>query len=201
MEVTVEDHSVVIFIGSRSAGRMQHLERLRRQIPRRYTALRTITTRSEPRDNDAAWYVRMTKEAAFAAYSIDQMLTLFEEGGARYFIVRKHLDTAFATMQTPLVGMTPEGFERLIMRRRSYDTVHFSAIFLQPEADIFRETLMQSQGLNSAQAEDETSLAVRLSTIPPSAGSLSSSIIPVPITGSNHDAALVDTALRQLVSP
>lgn len=191
---------LLIFVGSRRAGRLIHQERLIERHPSSFSAVKTMTTRSEEKPGDSLWFIRVTKEDA-SKFPIDEMLTFFQEGRARYFILKQEVASIRVKNLTPLVGMSPEGLERLESRSRDIRNLPYLAVFLTPaNPEQFRDHLILDQGLEPELAVEETKRAVRLSTIPPSMEK-NNSIFPVQVHGNSLDAALVEEAIASLLSP
>jgi len=211
-------HQLLIFVGSRCAGRVRQMRRLIESDPERYQPLKIVTTRTKVKDGDDLWYIRMlSHHVILNTFNIDQMLTFFEEGDAHYFITMQGVEHVQMHDRTPIVGMTPQGLARMISRQSPNAIIPFTAIVLQPEdPDDFRETLMREQRLSLEVAEEETKRAIRLSTFPPPVVHVGESgysldlptqktrgwsIIPVPIRGTEEDDSRVDDALRNAVTP
>lgn len=191
---------LVIFVGSRMAGRVKHLDRLVQSSPETYVPLKTVTTRTEEKPGDETWFVRMTPHEV-CAYGTDESLTFFQEGEARYFILVRHYEEVRWTSRIPVVGMTPQGLERLMSRNLDQLNLSFSAVVLKPaDPDEFREALMRDRGLDPDLAREETDRAMRLSTVPPPS-SKRTSIYPVPVHGNVADAALVDQLMHRIAAP
>ncbi len=191
---------LLIFVGSRRAGRMVHQERLIERHPSSFSAVKTITTCPEEKHGDGPWFIRTTNEDA-SKFPIDEMLTFFQEGRSRYFILKREVASIRAKSLIPLVGMSPDGLERLESRSSSIRDLPYLAVILTPaDPDQFRDHLILDQGLEPELAVEETRRAIRLSTIPPSMGK-SSSIFAVKVHGNNLDAKLVEEAIASLLSP
>ncbi len=192
---------LVIFVGSRRAGRLWHLERLIRSAPDRFAPLLTVTTRTEAKPGDDVWYKQMSPNVV-ATYTIDEMLTFFQEGETHYYILKKHVDQVRSRRLTPVVGMSPDGLDRLRTRHGANADFRFAAIILQlKDPERFRSHLMADEGLDPVVADEETARAVRLSTLPPARSMRRSSIIPVPIEGTQDDEVVIDAALKTALTP
>lgn len=191
---------LLIFIGSRRAGRMLHQQRLIERDSHLYAPVKTVTTRPEAKPGDETWYLCLPSSEV-AKYSTDDMLTFFQEGEALYFILKDEVDRVRQRGLVALVGMTPEGFERLESRLPDNRSLAYLALLLQPaDPDDFYETLVREHGLDHESAEEETDRAVRLSTIPPARVSRDS-VLPVPVTGTDDDIRVVDQALASIFTP
>ncbi|HWQ99560.1 MAG TPA: hypothetical protein VN397_01785 [Candidatus Methylomirabilis sp.] len=191
---------LLIFIGSRRAGRMIHQQRLVDSQPHLYSPVQTITTRAEEKPGDDRWYVRTSRENV-ARYRTSEMLTFFEEGDALFFIPKKQVMDIRTSGRTPLVGMTPVGYERLHSRNVDVYDIPTVAVLLQPANPYdFCDRLIHEHGLDPEKAEEEMQRAVRLSTVPPAVGKRES-VVPVPIYGNASDVGLIDEALAALLPP
>lgn len=193
-------HKLVVFVGSRNAGRLTHMNRLVDTKPNTYAALKTVTNRGHMKPGDDRWFHRWSNET-IRRYSIDQFIASWEEdSGDRNFILLFELFSVVRRKRTPVVGMTAAGMDSLLHVPSEFICPTF--IVLQPaDEDQFRAQLV-ARGLAEEIALEETRQAVRLSTIPPKVEEAlappirrRSSIIPIPIRGTAEDAVRIDHAL------
>lgn len=195
----IHTHPLLIFIGSRLAGRMLHQQRLVESRPWLFAPVKTLTTRKEPKPGDDVWFTRLSG-AEIARYGTDDLLTHFREGRALYFVLKAEVTRVMLLARTAIVGMTPKGFERLESRPAAERRLSYCAVLLQPaDPDEFRGRLERERGLDPELAREETERAVRLSTIPPAAVK-NDSVRPIAVRGDDGDLALVDKALSDILS-
>lgn len=196
---------LLIFVGSRMAGRLVHQQRLIEQTPSRFVPVKTETTRQEPKPGDDAWFRRMSKTDIFRS-SFDDMLTHYEERDDHYVVLKQDARDAQAGDRTAVIGMTPNGLAHIVARQerdrqiQGFSAVDFRAIVLRPENSAeFVDMLVHERGFDPVVAEEEAERAKRLSDIP--VALKSPSIFPVGIHGDKRDIGLVDDTLRAVLPP
>lgn len=196
---------LLIFVGSRMAGRLVHQQRLIEQSPRQFVPVKTATTRQESKPCDDVWFLRMSKTDIFRI-SFDDMLTHYEEREEHYVVSKLDVRDAQVGNQTAVIGMTPNGLAHIVARQerdrqiQGFPVVDFRAIVLRPENSAeFVDTLVHERGLDPDIAEEEAERAKRLSDIPVSVKS--PSIFPVSVHGDERDIGLVDTTIHAVMPP
>lgn len=196
---------LLIFVGSRMAGRLIHQQRLIGQIPHAFAPVKTATTRQTPKPGDDVWFIRMSKTDIFHN-SFDDILTHYEERDEHYVVSQQHVRDAQVGNRTAVLGMTPNGLLHIVARQerdrqiQGASVVDFRAIVLRPENSAeFVDTLIRERGLDPNIAAEEAARAERLSDIPDEVQS--PSIFPVAIRGDERDVQLVDETLRVVLPP